>query len=91
MRSMIGLLGAEAVVLVPATAQPCTLDGFPALQTAGTLTKDGELRFIARRVVAIDSAGGDYILFLDVVGPPDRQESMLDHLDLMDQSAKIRP
>lgn len=75
----------------PTTGRPSTLDGFDAVQIAGTATIDGAPTFVARKTVVITAPKNVYLLALDAQGPVDQTSALIDAMTVIDERTTIQP
>jgi hypothetical protein len=75
----------------PETGSPGTLSGFDAAQIAGTLYKDGQSVFVARKTVVIPGTDATYLLAIDAQGTADQQQALLEAMSVIDAETTIQP
>ncbi len=68
-----------------------TLSGFDSDQIAGTLDRNGQSVFVARKTVVIPGSDGTYLLALDAQGPADAQQALLEAMSVIDVETTIQP
>ncbi|CAA0127013.1 Uncharacterised protein [Mycolicibacterium vanbaalenii] len=75
----------------PEEGSPGKLSGFDSVQIAGTLDRDGQPVFVARKTVVIPGSDGIYLLALDAQGTADQQQALLEAMSVIDTETIIQP
>jgi len=70
---------------------PTTLDGFDAVQLAGTYVEDGAQRFTAQKTVVIPGQDALFVLQLNANGPANEKGVMIQAMGVIDTQTTITP